>query len=73
MTYLREPLEAPKVVVWVERAGWWCLSAFLTRRVMPPFSAETTPMACLNQHVSSSRSTAALLTLSAIWPSFLRL
>jgi hypothetical protein len=45
LTYLREPLEAPKVEVWREVAGWWCLSAFLTRRVTPPFSEETTPMA----------------------------
>jgi hypothetical protein len=45
LTYLREPLEAPKVVVWVERAGWWCLSAFLTSRVTPPFSEGMTPTA----------------------------
>lgn len=46
-TYLRELLAAPKVVVEVARAGWWCLSAFLTRRVTPPFSEAMTPMACL--------------------------
>lgn len=33
------------MVVWVEEAGWWCLSAFLTRSLTPPFSAATTPTA----------------------------
>lgn len=38
----------PKVVVWMADAGWWCLSAFLTRRVTPPSLPGMTPMACSN-------------------------
>jgi hypothetical protein len=45
-TYLRVDRWGPKVVVWVERAGWWCLSLFLTRRVTPPSLPGMTPMAC---------------------------
>jgi hypothetical protein len=45
-TYLRVDREGPKVLVWVEAAGWWCLSLFLVRRVTPPSGPGMTPIAC---------------------------
>jgi hypothetical protein len=45
-TYLRVEREEPKVLVWVEAAGWWCLSLFLIRRVTPPSAPGMTPIAC---------------------------
>ena len=44
-TYLREPLAELKLVSLISLAGWCCLSAFLTRSLMLPFSPETMPMA----------------------------
>lgn len=44
-TYLRVDLLGPKVVVWMADAGWWCLSAFLVRRVTPPSLPGMTPIA----------------------------
>jgi hypothetical protein len=50
-TYLRVDRWGPKVVVWVEVAGWWCLSLFLIRRVTPPSLPGMTPMACHTESV----------------------
>jgi hypothetical protein len=44
-TYLREPLAELKLVSLISLAGWCCLSAFLTRSLMLPFSPVTMPMA----------------------------
>jgi hypothetical protein len=44
-TYLREPLAELKLVSLISLAGWCCLSAFLTRSLMLPFSPVTIPMA----------------------------
>jgi hypothetical protein len=79
ITYLRVDLLGPKLVVWREEAGWWCLSAFLTRRVIPPSLAGMTPMAYSNNqyHVPVSLRVAlgafvagGIRTLLAMEPSF---
>jgi hypothetical protein len=54
-TYLRVDRWEPKVLVWMEAAGWWCLSLFLIRRVTPPSLPGTRPIACF-YNVSTRKS-----------------